>query len=239
MNITPNTTLGAIVAEDYRTVPVLEALQIDFCCNGNRTIEKVCQEQNLNSDDLINQLQEIINQPQNENSLDFQKMTLNELIDYIVENHHKKVENTLPEIKKYLHKISSVHGDKHPELHTINQLFLESADDLITHMKKEEIILFPFIKKLELEGNIPLPFGKFENPIAMMHHDHSIEGERFAKIAQLSNNYTVPEDGCGSYQITYAMLKDFEEDLHHHIHLENNILFPKTLELAHSEKGAV
>ena len=143
--------------------------------------------------------------------------------------------NNIPEIKLYLNKICKVHGEKHPELLEIQKLFNESAGDLTKHMKKEELILFPFIKKIatakkEQTELAKPPFGSIENPINMMHHEHDDEGERFRKIAALSNNYTPPNDACNSYKVAFSLLKDFEEDLHKHIHLENNILFKRAIE---------
>ncbi len=129
-----------------------------------------------------------------------------------------------------------MHGGRHPELAEVAQLFNQTAGELTVHMKKEEFILFPFIRKMVTQkaAGEPLsapPFGTVQNPIAMMHQEHDAEGERFQKIASLTNNYTVPADACNTYSVTFAMLKEFENDLHLHIHLENNILFPKAIEM--------
>ncbi|MCB0423860.1 MAG: hemerythrin domain-containing protein, partial [Mangrovimonas sp.] len=129
-----------------------------------------------------------------------------------------------------------VHGQRHPELFEVNELFIASAGELAAHMKKEELILFPFIKELvkaKLDSHkVSQPsFGTVENPIAMMMNEHDNEGERFRQIAKLTNNYQPPADACNTYRVTYAMLEEFEKDLHLHIHLENNILFPKTINL--------
>ena len=137
-------------------------------------------------------------------------------------------------LKGFLEKLCKVHGERHPELFQIRELFEESAQELGSHMKKEELILFPFIKQMvEAKKNgepLPAPrFGTVENPVAMMKHEHEAEGERFVKIAELTNNYEFPDDACGTYQVTYRMLEDFQNDLHKHIHLENNILFPKAI----------
>ncbi len=150
--------------------------------------------------------------------------------------YHRYVEEKIQEIKSYLGKICKVHGNHHPELFEINELFHACAGELAMHMKKEELILFPFIRKMvkaKLQGT-PLDashFGTVENPINMMKHEHDAEGERFRKIFQLSNSYTPPQDACNTYKVTFALLKEFEEDLHLHIHLENNILFPKAVEM--------
>ena len=129
-----------------------------------------------------------------------------------------------------------MHGDRHPELFEIRELFDESAKDLAAHMKKEELILFPFVRnmiKAQQTGEaLRQPhFGTVENPVNMMQHEHTVEGERFEKIAKLTDGYTPPADACNTYKVAFAMLQDFENDLHTHIHLENNILFPKSIHL--------
>ncbi|MEP6802932.1 MAG: hemerythrin domain-containing protein, partial [Flavobacterium sp.] len=137
-------------------------------------------------------------------------------------------------LRQFLDKLCKVHGESHPELFKINELFTECAGELSQHMKKEELMLFPFIKRMvktkESNGVLSPPsFGSVSNPIAMMMQEHNNEGERFNEIAVLTNNYTAPSDGCTTYKVTFAMLKEFEEDLHKHIHLENNILFTKAV----------
>ena len=129
-----------------------------------------------------------------------------------------------------------MHGQRHSELHEIKTLFFEGSEHLLAHLKKEELILFPYIRAMveSQEKNYPLArphFGEIDNPIQMMEVEHQTEGERFRKIAQLSNHYTPPEDSCQTYQVTYALLQEFEADLHRHIHLENNILFPQAQRL--------
>lgn len=135
-----------------------------------------------------------------------------------------------------------MHGKNHQELFAINKLFEQGAGELMAHMKKEEFILFPYIRRLTMskKENLPLgtaPFGSVENPIQMMMKEHDTEGERFRKISELSHNYNPPKDGCNTYMVSYALLKEFEADLHMHIHLENNILFPKAISLAKSFPG--
>lgn len=166
----------------------------------------------------------------------FQDFKLDDLVDYIEDNHHQYVSQAIPVIQQYLDKVCKVHGAHRPELFQIHELFSESAEELSHHMMKEELVLFPFVKrmaqaqrdneKLELPG-----YGSVENPIAMMKHEHNTEGERFRKIAEISNDYQPPAEACNTYRVVFALLKEFEEDLHKHIHLENNILFPKAIEL--------
>lgn len=227
--------IGQIVADDYRTASVFKDLGIDFCCNGNRTIKEVSEEANVEASELINKLDKVLNDNEKEVS-DFKSWPLDLLVDYVERRHHRYVDRKILEIKPYLDKIERVHGGRHPELTEINKLFTASAGEFTVHMKKEEFILFPFVRKLvkvkEENTFLEKPgFGTVQNPVAMMREDHDHEGERFRQIAALSNNYTVPHDGCNTYRVTYGLLKEFEDDLHLHIHLENNIIFPKAIAL--------
>ncbi|MCT4580665.1 MAG: iron-sulfur cluster repair di-iron protein [Flavobacteriales bacterium] len=234
MEITKDTFIGEIVANNYETATVFSKHQIDFCCNGNRTLATACETTAVSVLDLIEELSSVTsheNESQNYHSWD-----LGFLADYIYNQHHTYIERKVPEIKQYLTKITSVHGEQHPELHQIKSLFFGAADDLIPHLKKEELILFPYFKKLDqalkTKSKVQSPqFGTVMNPINMMHHEHDNEGNRFREIARLSNNYTPPKDACNSYRVTYALLQEFEKDLHKHIHIENNILFKRAIAL--------
>ena len=168
--------------------------------------------------------------------MDVSSWPLDLLANYIVRIHHQYVHDKTPILLQFLDKLCRVHGERHPELFEINRIFTESAHDLANHFEKEERVLFPFIGELVKAQQTGQPletahFGTVENPIAMMMHEHTVEGDRFAEIARLSNNYTPPADACNTYRVTFAMLQEFEEDLHRHIHLENNVLFPKAIAL--------
>ena len=235
MNITEQTIVGELVAKDYRTASVFKKYGIDFCCQGNRTINEACQKKNIDSKSVVNDLDAII-QAQGENATDYKSWPLDLLADYIEKKHHRYVVEKTAEILPYLDKICRVHGDRHPELFEINEHFNKTAGELAMHMKKEELILFPFVRKLaqaKQEGSnvVAPPFGTVQNPIEAMMQEHTNEGDRFRKIEELSNNYTPPQDACNTYGVTLGLLKEFEQDLHLHIHLENNILFPKAIEL--------
>ena len=232
--LTKERTIGEMVAEDFKAAEVFRKYKIDFCCKGNRTIEEACENKKFNVEDVYKDLENLSKNPSGE--IDFNSWPLDLLADYVEKTHHRYVEEKTAVLLVYLNKLCKVHGERHPELFEINELFVESAKDLGAHMKKEELILFPFIKKMvaakQKGENIEKPhFGSVENPVAMMKHEHTVEGDRFVKIAELTNNYQFPEDACGTYQVTFKMLEDFENDLHKHIHLENNILFPKAIEL--------
>ena len=235
MNIQENQIIGELVAKDYRTASVFKKYGIDFCCQGNRTINEACEKKNIDSKLVVNDLDTVI-QAQGESATDYKTWPLDLLADYIEKKHHRYVEEKSVEIKPYLDKICRVHGERHPELFEIKEHFNATAGELAQHMKKEELILFPFIRKLakaKLEGSkvVAPPFGTIQNPINAMMGEHTTEGDRFRKIEELSNNYTPPQDACNTYGVTLGLLKEYEQDLHLHIHLENNILFPKAIEL--------
>ncbi|GGF10800.1 iron-sulfur cluster repair di-iron protein [Flavobacterium limi] len=228
-----NKTIGSFVAEDFRTAAVFSKYKIDFCCKGNRTVTEVCEKQNIDADTLLENVYEVLKSGSSE-SIDFNSWPLDLLADYIEKTHHRYVEEKTNVLLPFLDKLCKVHGAHHPELFRINELFTGCAGELSQHMKKEELVLFPFIKRMvktkESDGILSQPsFGTVLNPIAMMMDEHDNEGERFREIAALTDHYTPPADACTTYKVTFAMLKEFEEDLHKHIHLENNILFPKAL----------
>lgn len=235
MNTIKNLTIGEYVAQDFRTAALFSKYKIDFCCKGNKTLDEVCQAKGLDA----NQIETEINMVLESNSsteMDFKSFSPNLLIDYILETHHEYIEEKTPIILMYLEKLCKVHGERHPELFEINNLFKISSTELLNHLKKEEIVLFPFIKimtsALKNNESIQQPhFGTVDNPIAMLQHDHEAEGNLFLKISELTNEYNPPVDACETYKVTFAMLKEYEQDLHKHIHLENNILFKKAKEL--------
>lgn len=230
--LTQEKTIGDFVAENFRTAEVFKKYNIDFCCKGGRTVEEACDSKKVSPEEIYRELEEVANRKSED--IDFNSWPLDLLADYVEKTHHRYVEEKSAMLIPYLNKLCKVHGERHPELFEINELFIGSAQDLAAHMKKEELILFPFIKQMveaKKKGEaLPAPrFGTVENPVAMMKHEHEAEGERFVKIAELTNNYEFPDDACGTYQVTYRMLEDFQNDLHKHIHLENNILFPKSI----------
>ena len=230
MSLTQEKIVGELVAEDYRAAGVFKTHGIDFCCQGNRSISDAAASANIATEQLMKELEDVI-AVKAENSIDFQSWPMDLLADYVEKKHHRYVEQAIPVLNQYLDKICKVHGDRHPELLEINKLFKESAGELTAHMKKEELILFPFIRKMAAKNELGnAHFGSVENPVKMMMDDHFAEGERFRKIAELSSDYTPPTDACNTYRVAFSLLNEFEEDLHRHIHLENNILFPKAIE---------
>jgi regulator of cell morphogenesis and NO signaling len=234
MNSIKEKTVGEIVADDYRAATIFESFGIDFCCKGNKTIDEVCESKGIKKNLLLNHLEKKLGPVSNE-TVDYKSWSIDKLADHIEGKHHKYVEERTPVLQQYLNKICMVHGRQHPELLQIKELFERSACDLAAHMKKEELILFPAVRKMaaaHVSGSMqPMHFGTVKNPIHRMMHEHEVEGDIFRKIAELSNNYTPPSDACTTYKVAFIMLKEFESDLHLHIHLENNILFPKSVEM--------
>lgn len=232
MSITKDTIVGELVALDYRTATVFKKHGIDFCCNGNRSIESACVDDKASVDSLISTLKEVTTVNDN-SSIDYTAWPLDLLADYVEKKHHRYVQEKSVEIMPYLEKIVRVHGGRHPELIQVEELFKASVGELTQHMKKEELVLFPIIRKMVNANGaaVETSFGSVGNPIRAMMEEHDNEGERFRQISKLTNDYTPPADACGTYRVTFALLKEFEDDLHLHIHIENNILFPKSIEL--------
>lgn len=235
MNTIEKQTIGEYVAKDFRTAAVFSKYGIDFCCKGNRTIEEACTKKELDFEQIEKEVTQLL-EMKGDGSIDFQSWPVDLLIDYIEKTHHRYVVEKTPVLLAFLDKLCKVHGHTHPELFLINELFIGCASELSQHMEKEERVLFPFIKELanaiRTQQDIQQPhFGSVENPIAMMKHEHENEGDRFVKIAELTDNYTPPSDACNTYKVTFSMLQEFEQDLHKHIHLENNILFIKAIEM--------
>jgi len=226
-------TLADIVTENIRAAIVFEEFGLDFCCKGKRPLSEACTAKNVDADEVIKSLIEL---NKNNNSEKVNDWTPDFLVDYIINNHHQYVRRMIPVISLHADKVASVHGQNHPEMIEISDLFLAVREELEGHMMKEERILFPYIKQLysakkNNEQIAPPPFGTIQNPIRMMEAEHTSAGNAMSRIRELSDNFTAPADACNTFKALYSELKEFEEDLHKHIHLENNILFPKSIEL--------
>ncbi len=242
MEETLEKTIGQMVADDYRSAAVFEKFGIDFCCNGNRGIDEACEQKKVDAGELRKKLEMALTQTTAETT-DYKSWPLDLLADYIEKKHHRYVEERIPVLTQYLTKINKVHGARHPELQQILDLFVASGGELTMHMKKEELVLFPYIRKMvkaKRNGEVLAEprFGTVKNPIQTMMQEHDNEGERFRQIEALSDNYTPPKDACNTYNVAFALLKEFQDDLHLHIHLENNILFPKAEEMEKELEGS-
>lgn len=229
-----NDFIGQIVAEDFRTAVIFERNGIDFCCGGNKTIETSCKEKEKDPQ-IIYEAIESLSENGGKN-IDFRNWPLDLLADYVQKIHHRYAYEKIPMLQSFLQKLCDVHGERHPELFQVRELFEASVVALEEHFFKEEQVLFPLIRSMveaKLAG-MSLPqshCGTVGNPIAVMMNDHDNEGRRFELISKLTSDYTPPSDGCETYRAVYAFLKEFEDDLHTHIHIENNILFPGAIKL--------
>lgn len=232
MKLDRNTSIGDIVKENYQTARIFDENDIDFCCGGDISLEKACERAQLDTDKLISTL-EVLLLAQDPDSSYLNKLELDELCNYIEKRHHTYVNEQVPFLQQKLQKLCDVHGDHHPELFQIKEEFEGAAENLSVHMKKEELILFPLIHKMAKAKKENLEFkdesGEFRLTVEALDEEHQTEGDRFKRISSLSNSYTCPPDGCHTFQVTYQTLKDFEQDLHRHVHLENNVLFKKAL----------
>ena len=227
-------TVADVVTENIKAAHVFKKHGIDFCCGGRISIQRACEKAKVDTSLLLAELQNLDTAP--DRGSDYNSWNLDFLTDHIINVHHHYVEENSPLLLQYSKRVNHVHGHHYTELAEIESLVLQLVQAMAGHQRKEELILFPFIKKLvkaEREGSeIPsVHFGSVENPINMMEHEHTEAGEILVRIAELSNNYTPPQGACNTYRAFYAKLEEFEQDLHHHIHLENNILFPKALKL--------
>jgi len=227
-------TLAQIVRDNYQTASIFEKYNLDFCCRGKQSLQQACEENSLPTELIVDEVNNLLKE-ETRLPIDFDKLSLSELIDYIVSTHHAYTKKELPQIYAYLQKVSSKHGERYPELCSIFETFSELREEMELHMKKEELILFPSIK--ELERGIKSQGGSnIEAPISVMEDEHDHAGRSLEQIRQLSNKYTPPADACTTYRLTFTALQAFEKDLHQHVHLENNILFPKAVEAFNREK---
>ena len=228
-------TLGEIAAKDLRKAKVFAKYGLDFCCGGKRTLKQACASKGIDVMQVEKELHDEEALP-GIRPLPYNDWDAGFLCDYIVNTHHTYVNKTLPDLRFYADKVFKVHGKHHPELARIHALVVESQAELTSHMMKEERVLFPYIKELARAtgGNAPVHarhFGTVQSPINMMEMEHEVVGNNFEEIRRITDGYTLPADACGSYSMLFRLLNEFEEDLHVHIHLENNILFPKAIAL--------
>ncbi|HNU88881.1 MAG TPA: iron-sulfur cluster repair di-iron protein [Ferruginibacter sp.] len=222
-------TLAGIVSNNHQTVPVLEKYHLDFCCKGKRTLAQACAEKGLPVEAIAEELEKRMNAEQGR-SLPFASMTAEQLISYILIHHHFYVKQSIPAILSHLEKVAAKHGDRFPFMVEVLYLFREVGEEMTMHMHKEEVILFPRIKEVETLFSIHqkrnLTEGYISGPVQVMETEHDHAGELLYRIRELTNSYTPPADACTTFKVSMAELKEFEEDLHKHVHLENNLLFP-------------
>ncbi len=225
-----NKKIGEIVADDYRAAKIFKDAGIDFCCGGNKSVEVACNEKNIDQQKLLSEI-ELLALSSPDSHHDFKNWDISFLADFIVNTHHKYVTKSLPDLVFYTQKIADVHGNNHPELKEVASLFSEINRELLQHLKQEEEVLFPAIKEV-IKNNTPGAKTTIKVEISRMNGEHEFAGGAMDKINEITKGYAVPSDGCNTYSLAFKLLEDFENDLHTHVHLENNILFPKALTLA-------
>ena len=226
-------SLSEIVIKYPHYANIFEKHRLDFCCGGKKTLSAACMEKGLAVSEVRKELEMASEQKAVPTSkIEFRNMELDLLIDYIESNHHAYVRNAMPVIQAHLKKVVNAHGKNHPEMKKISEHFEELSDEMTNHMKKEEQILFPYLRQLAASKKqnkaLAVPaFQTVRNPISAMESEHDRAGRIMASIGNMSNHYQPPEDACTTFRLCLAELDEFERDLHKHVHLENNILFPK------------
>ena len=224
------TPVGELVAQDFRRAHVFSRFNIDFCCGGGRILLEACERAGADATKVLEALNSQTTEGQPDNAL--AQLPLPELIDYIEQKHHSYVRNTAPLLLEYAEKMLRAHGEHYEVIKPLTGWIRALVDDLMPHLMKEEQILFPAVKALAAGESVNGCFGHIGNPIRAMEYEHDEAGTILAKLRQLTDNYQAPEYACTTWRICYQTLAEFEADLHRHIHLENNLLFPKTLELS-------
>lgn len=230
-------TVREVAVQVPDSTRVFEKLKIDYCCGGNQSLTEACASAGVEVKNVIAMLG-AVSQPNlaGKHTLDFQSFSLSELITHILNTHHVFTKAEMDRLETLTEKVIGAHAANHPELLQVGDLLQRLCADLKPHMFKEEQILFPYIMALELaaaqnQSRPFAPFGTVNNPVRMMMMEHDAVGEILRELRMTTADYTIPPDGCISYQTLYRALEGFERDLHQHIHLENNILFPKAVAL--------
>ncbi len=235
MTMTAERTVRELALQNTAATRVFEGLGIDYCCGGNQSLGDACRASNLSVDQVIDSLEmaeEAAHATQKDRA--WQIEPLADLIAHIKNTHHQYMREEMARLVPLLEKVCAVHGKNHPELQQVQSSFQSLVQELTTHMMKEERVLFPYIVRMEeaviqKEPVLPPPFGSLQNPVSMMEHEHDSAGHALRAMREASCGYTAPGEACISYQTLYKALANIETDLHLHIHLENNILFPRAI----------
>jgi len=239
MSVTTEKTVRELALENPAATRVFEKLGIDYCCGGNKSLQEACRAAKLPIEQVVNALEVADQSARTRSDRNWQIEPLADLVAHIKNTHHNYVREEIARLQPLFVKVCSVHGKNHPELNDVHDSFRALAEELTMHLMKEEVVLFPYIVRMEEaavqhEPALPSPFGSVTNPINMMQHEHDSAGNALRAMREASRNYLPPAEACVSYQTLYKALLDFEADLHQHIHLENNILFPRAIAM---EKG--
>jgi len=229
-----NDTVGAIVRDHPALSRLFEQARVDYCCGGQKTLAEACTKRGIDPQAFLKEL-EAFAATEPAPDVDLTAFSLTELVEHIERLHHAYLHTELPRLEAMVTKVAKVHGDKEPRLAQVRNLFLSLSAELATHLMKEEQVLFPMIRQLEASGTLP-PFhcGSVANPIHRMEFEHDEAGAALAQLRQLTDNYTPPEWACNTYRALFDALAYFEQDMHQHVHKENNVLFPQAIVLEQS-----
>ena len=236
MTATATKTVREYAVENSNATRIFESLGIDYCCGGHKPLAEACAAANVTPEEFLARLEEAESQVSNNaTQKHWQKESITALIEHIVSTHHVYVKTEIPRIRELLAKVVSVHGQNHAELLRVQEIFSVLAQELTSHLTKEEQILFPYLVQMDAAtSGTTVPaycFGTVQNPIRMMMFEHDAAGDALRDLREVTADYTTPPDACISYKTLYEAISTFEKDLHQHIHLENNLLFPRALEL--------
>jgi regulator of cell morphogenesis and NO signaling len=224
-------TVGAIVRDRPSLSRLFEQAKVDYCCGGKKTLEEACRKQGIDPQAFLAQLETAI-ATEPESDVPIADLSLTELADHIEQIHHVYLHSELPRLERMTAKVAAVHGDKEPRLHQIKDVFLALSQELATHLMKEEQVLFPMIRQLEASDTLPVfHCGSLANPVRRMEFEHDEAGNALAQLRQLTDDFTPPEWACNTYRAMLDALATFEQDMHQHIHKENNVLFPRAIAL--------
>lgn len=230
-----NSAVGDWVSEHPRTSRIFEQLQIDYCCGGRKPLEQACLEKQLDPDQVEAQLNQSLGLFVDAPTDHWLTASLTGLCDHIESTHHDYLRAELPRLAGLIDKVVAAHGSANPHLAQVREVFSELRNEMEPHMFKEEKILFPAIRSLERGGNRnSFPFGSVANPIRRMELEHDLSGDALSRLRQLTQQYAVPEGACNTYRAMLDGLRELEADMHQHVHKENNILFPRAIELEQS-----
>lgn len=221
-------TVGELVAEDYARAAVFTELGIDFCCGGGRTAARACAAAGVAPERLVDALSSVEARRDDRRGSDPRTWPLHRLVDHIVDEHHAYVRRTLPVLDAWTEKVARVHGGRHPELLEVRGLFDALSGEMTRHLDDEERVLFPGVAAIGTAADGAE--GVFDPVVKALEDDHDHAGATMRRIRELTNGFTPPADACTTYRAAFALLEEFERDLHRHVHLENNVLFPRALE---------
>lgn len=229
-------TIGEIALEMPNTTRVFEEFKIDYCCGGSKTLFEACEAAGADPEMILDKITGISDADEVAQLGWVADASLSQLVDYLEDKHHTFTKTELGQLLPLMEKVARVHGERHPELLELQGVFQTLCDDLLPHLRKEEMILFPYVREMEFKFakgySATLPnFGSVQHPVQVMMTEHDSDGELLANMRELSKDYKIPEDACSSFTALYTRMETLEKDLHQHIHLENNLVFPKAVEL--------